>query len=363
MSAAGHISALRGTAPALPQRRARRRPALAARAAALGPAAPARLRARHHLHGAGRVRLAALDGDARAVRARPGVGRARRGAARDGGPAARRPPERRHPLGGGGGHQPAGDPARVHRRRHLRRAAAPRQLGRAGHRHPARHRRPARRARALPRHRPVDPARDPARRHDAGRARGADRVLAAAQRHRLPDRRARDAGDALRRAGRRARLRGRVPARRAAGDARAGLPAAGAAAAQRGRRGRAARARRRGRRADRRARDRRRLAVVGLRVMGARHGLLALDLVLLEPRLRPARLAARRPRDAAREGQAARLLEGREPRRVRRRALEGVGVRHARGHRPRAPGPARRSASASPSASRSTSATCARARS
>ena len=46
------------------------------------------------------------------------------------------------------------------------------------------------------------------------------------------------------------------------------------------------------------------------------------DLVLLEPRLRPARLAARRPRAAARPRPAARrLLEGGEPRRVRRPPL------------------------------------------
>ena len=141
------------------------------------------------------------------------------------------------------------------------------------------------------------------------------------------------------------------------------LPAAGAAAAHRGRRGRAARARRRGRRADHRARDRRRLAVVGLRVMGARHRLLALDLVLLEPRLRPARLAARRPRDAAREGQAARLLEGREPRRVRRRALEASRSPARARTSTSSSRPCPPSASASPSASRSTSATCARARS
>ena len=82
--------------------------------------------------------------------------------------------------------------------------------------------------------------------------------------------------DALRGAGRRARLRGRVPARRAAGAARArascgssgcGSPrparppllAVGVAVAG----------------ADRRARARRRLAVVGLRVVGARHRRLA----------------------------------------------------------------------------------------
>ena len=223
MSAAGHVSALRGTAPAL--RRAepdagRRTPHVLRPSGPLLPLAFARGVTFFALATFGALHwMAMLEPTAR----RPGVGRGRRGAARDGRAccgAARL--SGATPVGGGGGHQPAGDPARVHGRRRLRRAAAARQLGRAGHRHPARHRRPARRARALPRHRPVDPARDPARRHDAGRPRGADRVLAAAQRHRLPDRRARDAGDALRRAGRRARLRGRVPARRAAGDARAG---------------------------------------------------------------------------------------------------------------------------------------------
>ena len=43
--------------------------------------------------------------------------------------------------------------------------------------------------------------------------------------------------------------------------------------------------------------------------------------VLLEPQLRPADLAARRARDAAHQGQGACLLEGDQPRRLRRRAL------------------------------------------
>ena len=112
------------------------------------------------------------------------------------------------------------------------------------------------------------------------------------------------------------------------------LTEAGAAAGARGRHG--------GRRADRGARARRRRAVVGLRDVGAVDRLLALDDVLLGPRLRPARLAARRPRDAAREGEAGRLLEGPEPRHLRRRALgRSRNDRHARGdpdraaHRPR----------------------------
>ena len=48
---------------------------------------------------------------------------------------------------------------------------------------------------------------------------------------------------------------------------------------------------------------------------------LEVDGVRLGPLLRPAGLAARRPRAAAREGAAPRLLEGDQPRRLRRRAL------------------------------------------
>ena len=99
---------------------------------------------------------------------------------------------------------------------------------------------------------------------------GADRVLAAPRRARLPARRADPARDALRGARRRARLRGRVPARRAAGAARArascgssgcGSPRPGPPPCSR---------RHRDRGADRRARARPRRAVVGLRDVGAR---------------------------------------------------------------------------------------------
>ena len=63
------------------------------------------------------------------------------------------------------------------------------------------------------------------------------------------------------------------------------------------------------------------------------------------------------------QGQAARLLEGREPRRLRRRALARVARRHARGDRPRAPGRPGRPRALAPRRSASRSATCARARS
>ena len=55
--------------------------------------------------------------------------------------------------------------------------------------------------------------------------------------------------------------------------------------------------------------------MVGLRELGARRRLRAHDVVQLGPRLRPARLAARRPRAAARpRAEAAGVLEGRQPR-------------------------------------------------
>ena len=209
----------------------------------------------------------------------------------------------------------------------------PDQLGRAGLRHRARHQRAAGRARALPRHRPVDPDRDPARRHDADRARGAAAFWPRRAATGFPFAALVLLVTLYAVPGGRARLRGRVPARRAAGAARARVPAARAPAPDRGRRGRGARRRDGDRGADRGARARRRRAVVGLRDVGALDRLVEVDDVLLGPRLRPARLAARRPRDAAREGQAGRLLEGREPRHLRRRALDPVADRHARGDR------------------------------
>ncbi len=153
----------------------------------------------------------------------------------------------------------------------------PGRLGRPRGRHLARHRVAARRTRPVPRGRRVDPDRDRARRHRADGARRTGRVLAAPRRHRRAAARAVPARRAVRGPGRRARLRERVPARRRARAARARVPAAREAAARRRvdrRRG----GRRRGRAgADARARARRRRAVVGLRDLGARRRLRALD--------------------------------------------------------------------------------------
>ena len=167
------VSALRGPAPALRSATPdERRPD--ARAAPDRAAAAVRVRPRRHLPRARDVRRAALDGDARADRRRARLVRGRhRPRWRWPGCSARRGSHgalrwlavaavtRRRAR------------ARLPRRRHRRRAAAARQLGRAGRGHHARHRRAARRARALPRHRRVDAARDPARRHDPDRGRRA----------------------------------------------------------------------------------------------------------------------------------------------------------------------------------------------
>ena len=108
-------------------------------------------------------------------------------------------------------------------------------------------------------------------------------------------------------------------------------PAAGVVAAARG-----------DRRARHRARDRRPPAVVGLRAVGARHRRRARGRLLLEPRLQPAELAARRPRAAARQGVDPRLLEGGRPRRVRRPHLASGPAPAQRG--PGQPAPRRRRA-------------------
>ena len=183
-------------------------------------------------------------------------------------------------------------------------------------------------------------------------------------RHRLPVRRARPARDALRGARGRARLRGRVPARRAAGAARARVPAARAPAPHRGRRGRGARRRDRGRRADRGARARRRRAVVGLRDVGALDRLVALDDVLAGTtttarwtgRATAARCCASRPSrpptGRPRASTSSTASAGSSRRRGTREAIENSA--------PDRPGDP---PTASRSRSRSTCATCARARS
>ena len=112
-----------------------------------------------------------------------------------------------------------------------RRAAAARRLERAGRRHLARHLRPARRARALPRPRRLGAHRDPARRlarsccspRCSRSGRGAAKLG-------FPVAGAAGADRALRRAGRRARLHARVPARRDVHAADGRVPAPGEAA-------------------------------------------------------------------------------------------------------------------------------------
>ena len=141
---------------------------------------------------------------------------------------------------------------------------------------------------------------------------------------------------ALRRPGRRARLHRRVPPRRRLHAADGRLPAAREAAPARQPGGGGARGRRHARRARRRARPQPRPAVVRLRDVGAPDVVLEVDDVHLEPQLRRTQLAARRPRAAARARAPGRVLEGREPRHLRRRAVGALaarlrGARAARG--------------------------------
>ena len=123
---------------------------------------------------------------------------------------------------------------------------------------------------------------------------------------------------ALRRPGGRARLRGRVPARRGARRADGRVPAAREARHPRRARGGHRRRGRSDARAARRAAARRARAVVGLRALGARLRERAGGELHVGSRLQPARLAPRRPRAPARQGRHPRVLEGERPRRVRR---------------------------------------------
>ena len=159
----------------------------AARAAAVGPAAAARLRARRHLRRAGRVRRR-CTGWRCSSRPRPGAAwdaLGRRRCSRWSGLLARRAPAGARALGGASAVVSA-------RRRSLLAFLAggvadellrPAQLGRAGRRHPARHRRPAR-ARACPTAASTSGSRlvIPLGGTVLVVARGADRVLAAARR-------------------------------------------------------------------------------------------------------------------------------------------------------------------------------------
>ena len=158
-------------------------------------------------------------------------------------------------------------------------------------------------------------------------------------------------------------LRGRVPARRAAGAARARVPAARAPAPHRGRRGRGARGRDRRRGADRGARARRRRAVVGLRDVGAvdaasqsttfswDHDYGPLDW----PRDGREMLRVKAKQAAYWKAESLDIFDGErwiQSPSGTREAIENFAAR-----------PTRRSAAASRSRSRSTCATCARARS
>ena len=269
-----------------------------------------------------------------------GVGGGRDRRADHPGAAARRAAARPLEPGRRGGRGAGRDRPRAARRRARRRVPAARPLERPDGRRRARDRRAAGRARPLPRARRVDARGDRDGRDAADRPRRAAGVLAAARPDRLPAARAPAAPHAVRRPVGRARLRRRVHPRRRAGAADDRLPAGRAARRQR----RAGRRRRRGRCGDRRAghraRDRRPPAVVGLRAVGAEHGRRARGRLLLEPRLQPAELAARRPRAAAGQGVDPGLLEGGRPRRVRRPHLASGPAPAQRG--PRQPAPGRR---------------------
>ena len=266
---------------------------------------------------------AALDVDARAGRARPRLdGPVRRD------PRRRRDARRRAPRGPPA-HDRRGrrdrppDRADADGRPGPRRAGAAGRLERARRRHLARHLRPARRARPVPGPRRLGAHGDPARRLRARAARRAAGVLAAPLQARVPRRRAAGADRALRRAGRRAGLHGRVPARRGVHAPDGRVPAPGEAAPAGFDRGDRTRRRRDAGRARRGAAAQPRHALVRLRDVGGRDLVEQVDLVHVgRPELRRAQLAARRPRADPRQGQDARLLEDPEPRRLRRPRLE-----------------------------------------
>ena len=215
---------------------------------------------------------------------------------------------------------------RVRRLGALAGAAQAAPAGRAGRRALARGGVARERPDALPRRGPVAERHAPAARRAALRARRPAGVLAAGQRiPRLPVPRARAAARPRRRAG-------RLDRRDAAGGARARpdradrlLPLARAAAAAAGARDRGDAGAGAGRRAAAGERGERRAAVV--RLQGVRRGPRSRrpGPVQLEPHLRRHHLAARRRRGAARRHPPALVLEGRRPRRLRRRGVDRHG--------------------------------------
>ena len=184
---------------------------------------------------------------------------------------------------------------------------------------------------ALPRRGPVAEPHAPAARCAALRARRPAGLLAAGQRGaRLPVPRARAAARARRRAG-------RVDRRDAAGGARPRadradrlLPLARAAAAEAGAGDRGDAGAGAGRRAAAGERGERRAAVVRLQGVRREPRPRRPGPVQLEPHVRRHHLAARRRRGAARRHPPAVVLEGRRPRRLRRRGVDRHRQRAAR---------------------------------
>ncbi len=198
-------------------------------------------------------------------------------------------------------------------------------------------------SRALPRSGRVGAHRDPARRVGAGRARRRARVLAAADEARVPGACAARVDGPVRGAGGRADHGARVLARRGLHAADGAVPAAREAAPDGRTGGGSARPRRHGRGVRGGADAQPRPALVRLRDLGRRDLDLQVDDLHLEPQLRRAELAARRPRAAARDRPTSRVLEGREPGHLRRREVgaQPAGLDHA-GHprrRPAVPAP------------------------
>ena len=253
--------------------------------------------------------------------AEPGRGWAvvRRRRARDRGAGGRRPARGPKADARRRGRDPAAGGADAAGRARPRRARPARRLERAGRRHLARHRGPRRRARALPRARRLG-----ADRAAAGRPRRSScwpRCWRSgrAARSSASRPRAAAADRALRGARGRDRLRRRVPQRRRSSRCW-WSPSCGSRSCA----ARTSWAPPRWRSSPRcvaliaAPRAQPRHAVVRLRDVGARDLVLEGDLVHVGPQLRRAHLAARRPRAAARARASAGLLEGREPRRLRR---------------------------------------------
>ena len=229
----------------------------------------------------------------------------------------------------------AARPRPAHRRRAAVDARAAR-VGRPRGRHEPGHQLHAGHHRALPRDRRVGAHRDPLRRHRAAGARRAAGLLAAARRSPTAIRSPRPSRWAR---STRSRSSSTGPTRRTSTALLfcvllGRLPLAGARALRSGGRRHDVRGGHGHRRGDHRPADRRHPAVVQLR--GVRREARAQQGrgVLVEAQLRADDLVARRARAAADQGPELQLLEGDQPRRVRRRALaRGAAVARCPGRR------------------------------